>query len=238
MGLLTQDQPIASSVVKEDTQTQMAFLQKVYSLFLLGLFSTFGGALLTLSNPSIMNLIFGNIIGIIVLIVAYFGLFFLTSAVRKTPGVNVLALLAFTFVSGLMIVPAILRAVTQTGSMGVVLDASVITGSIFLGLTAYTFITKKDFSFLGGIVVIGTFAVIGIMLLLGLLSLFHIQSESAYLALAWIGSVLFSLWILYDTSNIMRMHESDEYVAGALALYLDVINLFLFILRILSSRRN
>ena len=50
--------------------------------------------------------------------------------------------------------------------------------------------------------------------------------------------MLFSLFILYDTSRIMQTHESDEYVSGALSLYLDFINLFLMILRILSSRRN
>jgi modulator of FtsH protease len=231
MGLLTQDQPIPSSVVGEDAQTQMAFLQKVYSLFLLGLVAAFAGAFITMTNTAVAQILF---VHPIISILIYFGVFFLAMTVRKTPGINVVALLSFTFVSGAFIAPAIIFSVFKTGSMDVVFQAAGITGSIFVGLTAYTFISKKDFSFLSGIVWMGLFAVFGIMVV----NLF-VRSAAADMAISWIGAVLFSLFILYDTSRIMRTHESDEYVSGALSLYLDFINLFLFILRILSgSRRN
>ena len=231
MGLLTQDQPIASSVVSEDGQARLSFVQKVYSLFLLGLFTATGGAFITLSNQDFAIAVISHIwIGLIV----YFGVFFACMALRKTPGINVVALLGFTFVSGVFLSPVLMGVAARAGgSYGIVYEAALITGSIFIGLTAFTFITKKDFSFLGGVVTIGLFAVIGISLVL-----MFFPSESANLALAWIGSVLFSLFILYDTSRIMQTHESDEYVSGALSLYLDFINLFLMILRILSSRRN
>ncbi len=231
MGLLTQDQPIASSVVSEDAPTQMAFLQKVYSLFLLGLAVAAGGAFITMTNPDVARAVMGHfIIGMVV----YFGVFFLAMAVRRKPGINVVALLSFTFVSGAFLAPVLMFAVLKTGNMDVVFQAAGITGSIFVGLTAYTFISKKDFSFLGGIVYVGLFAVMGIMLV----NIF-VQSQAADMAVSWIGSVLFSLFILFDTSRIMRTHESDEYVSGALSLYLDFINLFLFILRLLSGgRRN
>lgn len=230
MGLLTQDKPIASSVVQEDASIQMGFLRKVYSLFLLGLLSASAGAFATMTDPDIARAVVGHVlIGTLV----YFGVFFLAMAVRKMPVVNVLALLAFTFVSGAFLAPALMYAVLKTGSMDVVFQAAGITGSIFVGLTAYTFISKKDFSFLGGIVYVGLFAVIGIMVV----NIF-VQSQAATMAVSWIGSVLFSLFILFDTSRIMRTHGSDEYVSGALSLYLDFINLFLFILRILSGGRR
>ncbi|HEY5039911.1 MAG TPA: Bax inhibitor-1 family protein [bacterium] len=230
MGLLTQDQPIPSSVVGEDAQTQMAFLQKVYSLFLLGLVTATGGAFITMTNTAVAQALLGHFF---ISILVYFGVFFLAMTVRKTPGINVVALLSFTFVSGAFLAPAIMYSVLKTGSMDVVVQAAGITGSIFVGLTAYTFISKKDFSFLGGIVYVGLFAVIGIMLV----NIF-VRSEAADMAISWIGAVLFSLFILFDTSRIMRTHESDEYVSGALSLYLDFINLFLFILRILSGSRR
>ena len=148
-------------------------------------------------------------------------------------GVNILALLAFTFVSGAFVAPALMLAALKTGSMDVVYQAAIITGSIFTGLTLYTFVSKKDFTFLAGFVNVGLWAVIGIMLV----NMF-VKSQAADLAVSWIGSVLFSLWILYDTSRIMRTVQSDEYVMAALSLYLDVINLFLFILRILSNRKS
>jgi FtsH-binding integral membrane protein len=230
MAIFNQDQPISTSVITESGAVQSSFLQKVYGLFLLGLITAFGGAVVTMTNPQVLALIGTHpIIGVIV----YFGVFFLCMAVRRTPGVNILALLAFTLVSGAFIAPTILYAAFQTGSMAVVYEAAIVTGSIFVGLTLYTFISKKDFSFLSGVVTIGIFAVIGIMIVN-----FFVKSAAADLAISWIGSVLFSLFILYDTSRIMRTHESDEYVSGALSLFLDFINLFLFILRILSNRRS
>jgi len=237
MAFLTNDRPIPSSVVTESAGVQLSFLQKVYSLFLLGLVFAFFGAFLMVSNPGLAMAVLPHwVLGLIL----YFGVFFGCWALRKVPGVNVVALLAFTFVSGVFIAPAIFVATANTGSFAVVLEAATITGSIFVGLTAYTFITKKDFSFLGGIVSMGLFAIIGISVVLMIASMFHMNVQGGYLALSWIGSVLFSLFILYDTSRIMRTHESDEYVSAALSLYLDCINLFLMILQILSNsnRRN
>jgi FtsH-binding integral membrane protein len=231
MAFLSNDQPISSSVIREDAHTQLSFLQKVYSLFLLGLVAAFGGAVVTLSNREFTVAVLSHFwIGLIL----YFGVFFLCMAVRKMAVINVAALLAFTFVSGVFITPAIMAAVMRTGgTFDVVYEAATITGSIFVGLTAYTFITKKDFSFLGGVVSVGLWAVIGLAVIL-----MFFNSEAGNLALAWVTSVLFSLFILYDTSRIMQTHESDEYVSAALSLYLDFLNLFLAILRILSSRRN
>ena len=231
VALLTQDQPISNSVVTEDSATRLSFLQKVYSLFLLGLFTAIGGVFITLTHPDFAVAVLSHPwIGLIV----YFGVFFACMALRKTPGVNVLALLGFTFVSGVFLSPVLMAVAAKTGgSMDLVYEAAGITVSIFVGLTAFTFISKKDFSYLGGFITIGLFAVIGIMLV----NMF-VRSAAADLAVAWVSSVLFSFFILYDTSRIMRTHESDEYVSGALSLYLDFINLFLAILRILSSRRN
>ena len=230
MAILSQDEPISTSVITESATTQSSFLQKVYGLFLLGLMTAFVGAFVTITNPDVrMAVLTHPIIGVIV----YFGVFFLCMAVRRKPGVNILALLSFTLVSGAFLAPTILFAAFQTGSMAVVLEAAIVTGSIFTGLTLYTFISKKDFSFLSGVVNVGIWAVIGIMLVN-----FFVKSQAADLAISWIGSVLFSLFILYDTSRIMKTHESDEYVSGALSLFLDVINLFLFILRILSNGRR
>jgi modulator of FtsH protease len=230
MGLLTQNQPITSSVITEDSATQSSFLTKVYGLLLVGLVTAAGGAFFTLTNPPILALLFGHLI---LSTIFYFAVFFGCMAARRVPGLNIVALLAFTLVSGAFLAPVILSAVAQTGSLAVVFQAAIITGSIFTGLTLYTFISKKDFSFLSGIVTMGIFALLGAMVVN-----FFLKSQAADLAISWVGSVLFSLFILYDTSRIMRTVQSDEYVMAALSLYLDVINLFLFILRILSNRRS
>ena len=230
MGLLTQDQPIASSVIREDAQIQMAFLQKVYILFLLGLASATGGSIFIMNNvPLAQTILMHPFISFFLVL----GSIFVVMPMRKTPGVNVLALLGFTFLSGSVIVGPIFMFLARAQALDLVFEAAAITGSIFVGLTAYTFISKKDFSFLSGVVWVGLTAVIAI----SLINLF-VQSSAANLALAWIGSVLFSLFVLYDTSRIMRTHESDEYVSAAISLYLDFLNLFLSILNILMSSRS
>jgi FtsH-binding integral membrane protein len=207
----------------------MAFLQKVYILFLLGLGSATGGAVFVMNNlPLAQTILLHPFISFFVLI----GSLFVVMPLRKVSGVNVLALLGFTFISGSLIGP-IFMMLARAQAMDLVFEAAAITGSIFVGLTAYTFISKKDFSFLSGIVWVGLTAVIAI----GFINYF-VQSSAANLALAWISSVLFSLFVLYDTSRIMRTHESDEYVSAAISLYLDFLNLFLSILNILMSSRS
>src|SRR5258708_20396397 len=92
MGLFTQDQPISSSVVSEDAQTRLSFIQKVYSLFLLGLITAFGGSFITIANQDFATAVLSHYwIGLIV----YFGVFFASMAFRKPPGITLLPLLGF-----------------------------------------------------------------------------------------------------------------------------------------------
>ena len=73
-------------------------------------------------------------------------------------------------------------------------------------------------------------------ILTGLLNILIIGSSALYFAGAVATLLLFSGFVLYDTSNIIRRYPTNEYVAGALALYLDAFNIFLALLRILNSR--
>jgi FtsH-binding integral membrane protein len=114
-----------------------------------------------------------------------------------------------------------------------VLMALGITTSLFLGLTAFTLQSKWDFSFLGA----GLSSVLWILLFWGIcMSLFGSSSELRYLySLA--GAIIFSLYIVFDTWKISQVYGPDDYILGAIDLYLDIINLFLFILRLLNDRR-
>ncbi|MEE8396099.1 MAG: Bax inhibitor-1 family protein, partial [bacterium] len=70
-----------------------------------------------------------------------------------------------------------------------------------------------------------------------LLNLFF-QSPITEFAIAGAGVILFSGFILYDTSNILRNYDVGDYTAATLSLYLDILNLFLFLLRLLSGGRD
>lgn len=110
----------------------------------------------------------------------------------------------------------------------IVLQALVLTAAVFVALTAYTLTTKRDFSFLGA----GLFAGLVILLVWSLMNMiFHFAFGRMVFSL--FGAVLFSGYILYDTSQIIHNLTPDDYVEGAINLYLDIINLFLYLLEIL-----
>ena len=99
-----------------------------------------------------------------------------------------------------------------------------------MSLTFYTCQSKFDFSFLGA----GLFAVTWVLLLWGgVTAIMGVQPGLMYSVL---GAIVFSLYILYDTSQILYRHSVDDYVVASIDLYLDIVNLFLFLLRLLSQR--
>ena len=100
------------------------------------------------------------------------------------------------------------------------------TAVTFVALTGYTFISRRDFSFLKGFVWTGLVA----MIVLGLSNYFFFESPMLQMTLSGVGVLLFSAFILYDTSNILRDYPNNEYIAAALTLYLDVFLLFQHIL--------
>jgi len=113
-----------------------------------------------------------------------------------------------------------------------VLQAVVITFGIFVGLTVFTFQTRWDFTFLAPLLSIGLCSLI----MIGLLSWVFPFSSGAQFAYCIIGVIVFVGYILFDTFMIMKRFSPEEYILAAVELYLDIINLFLFILRLLSKK--
>lgn len=227
----------------------LPYLRKVYALFTGGVGFAIAGALVALYAGAPVDVSTrGGLLALpplvafavdhyIVMMLVYFGAFFAASSLRRTPGVNVLALFGYTFVTGLFLAPSLFFA-QLVASHGASLDASpvrdafLLTGAAFAGLTGFVFVSKKDFSFLGASLSMGIWVVLGAMTL-GM----FVHSAALSLAVASVGVLLFSGYILYDTSRILRDPEADA-VSAALRLFLDVVNLFLFLLRILSSDRS
>jgi len=173
----------------------------------------------------------------IVMLLVFFGAFFAANFARTRPGLNVIALFGFTFITGLFLAPSIfiaqvMASAGQTLDPSPVRDAFLLSAITFSGLTGYCFVTKRDFSFMGAALSTGLWVVLGASLLA---MLFH--SSALSLAVASVAVLLFAGYILYDTSRILRAGGGDA-VGAALSLFLDVINLFLALLRILSSNRR
>ncbi len=202
---------------------RMAFIRKVYALFLGGIFSAMAGVAVSIVTGLYIAVVQYYWLALILLIGAVIGV----GAVRRVKGVNLLALFAFTFLEGVLISPIILFTLGR--SPLTLLAAGALTVATFGGLTAYTFVTRKDFSFLGGFLFTGLI----VILVASLIGIF-VGSSIFSLAISSGAVLLFAGYVLYDTSNIMHNLPTDEYVAGALSLFLDFFGLFIHLLNILN----
>lgn len=119
----------------------------------------------------------------------------------------------------------------------IVLEALILTGTILSALTGYTFWAAKrgkDFSFLGPALFAG---LVGITVA-GFLQVFFPLGGTASLIYGGIGAIIFSGYIVYDTDNLIKRFTYDEYIWASVTLYLDILNLFLTILRMLREGNN
>ncbi|MGK5090901.1 Bax inhibitor-1/YccA family protein [Deltaproteobacteria bacterium TL4] len=208
-------QPVEVASVGE----RLNFLKKVYSLLAASVGTATLGAFLG-AGP-LFPVVAPHLILFSIL---EFALIFFAMSVQRKPGLNIVALFSFTTMTGLTLGPLLLLYGQST-----VVEALMLTTLTFVGLTAYVFFSKKDFSYLAGFVTTGLIIVI----VGGLINLF-MQNSMLHFAISGIGVFLFSAFILYDTSNILRRYSTDDYVMATLALYLDVLNLFIMLLHLLG----
>lgn len=205
------------------------FIKKVYTLLFLQLLITGAiGAFISL-NQTVQNFALTNIWLFFVSIAGSIG--FLIAAYvqsRKYP-INLVLLTGFTIFEGYIIGVATSLYDTQ-----IVLEALTITLVVFIGLTLFAFQSKYDFTSWIGVLNSVLFCLIGI----GFIWFFFKPSSTAELVYSSIGAIVFSGYILVDTQLIMRKFNIEEEVPAAISLYLDIINLFLNILRILSASQS
>ncbi len=218
----------AQTAAQASVSERMGFIRKVYALFFAATLFAIGGVVLGFAFPPLMMAVASSPwITLLVLIGGVMG----AQAVRHVRGVNLLALFGFTTLTGVVISP--LMAYVAATNPGSIWQAGVLTVGIFGGLTAYVFISKRDFSFLRGMVTVGLIVVF----LAAILNMFIVSSAFSF-GIAVAALLLFSGFVLYDTSNIIRRYPTNEYVAGALSLYLDAFNIFLALIRILNAGRR
>jgi len=126
-------------------------------------------------------------------------------------------------------VGVVCAAYYTTGYGMIVLQALILTASVFISLTAYVLVTKKDFSWMGG----ALFAGLIILLMWSFLNAFFDFGLGGRMVFSLAGALLFVGYILYDTSLLMHHLGPDDYIIAAVTLYLDIINLFLYLLEVL-----
>ncbi|CAH2563764.1 Bax inhibitor-1/YccA family protein [Vibrio cholerae] len=114
----------------------------------------------------------------------------------------------------------------------VIAQALGLTGMVFLGLSAYTITSKKDFSFMRNFL----FAGLIIVIVAALINIF-VGSTVAHLVISSVSALVFSGFILFDTSRIVRGEETN-YISATISMYLNILNLFTSLLSILGIMNN
>ena len=114
-----------------------------------------------------------------------------------------------------------------------VMQSLALTAGIFFIASGYVPTTKRDLSFMGGFLMTGLLVVIGSMIAAWIASFFGVEIAGLQLALSAACVLLFSMFLLYDTSNIIQGHETN-YVVATVSLYLNLFNLFVNLLHLLG----
>lgn len=157
------------------------------------------------------------------------GFMLLTFWKRKSYPTNLLFLTGFTVLEAYSI-----SVIVTFYKSTIVLEAAILTLGIFAGLTLFACQSKYDFTSWAPYLFGGLWGLI----IFGFMGAFFPFGSTAELVYGAIGALIFSGYILVDTQLVMRHHHVEEEIAAAMSLYLDVINLFLAILRILNSQQN
>ena len=195
-------------------------LKNTYALLSLTLlFSAFtAGISMTMNVPH-----FG-----LLTLVGYFALLFLTAKFRDS-SLGILFVFLLTGFMGLTLGP-ILNSYMATANGGqLIMTALGGTGAIFLALSGYVLTSRKDFSFMGGFLMVGI-----LVAFLAGLGAFIFQMPILSLAVSGMFILLMSGMILYQTSEIIHGGETN-YIMATVSLYISIYNLFLSLLHILGA---
>jgi modulator of FtsH protease len=165
--------------------------------------------------------------GLILTLVGYFGLLFLTSKFRDS-GLGLAFVFALTGFMGYTLGPILNAYMGMANGSQIVTTAMAGTGAIFLGLSGYALTSRKDFSFMGGFLVTG----ILVAFLAGLGAMIF-EMPGLSLAVSAMFVLLMSGLILYETSNIIHGGETN-YIMATVTLYVSIFNLFTSLLHLLG----
>jgi len=164
--------------------------------------------------------------GLIVTLVGMYGLMFLTYRLANKP-TGILAAFAFTGFLGYILGP-MLNSFLSAGMGDVIALALGGTALVFFSCSAYVLTTKKDMSFLGGMLMAGI-----VVVLIGMVANIFLQLPALHLAISAVFILISTGAILYETSNIINGGETN-YIRATVSLYVSIYNIFVSLLSILG----
>jgi len=230
MGLYDRDYARGNSYASQTNSRSEAqivsFVKETYKLFaasmLAGAAGAYVGVPLAASISGLIWPLFFLEIGLLI------GLQF----VKNKPGINLLVMFAFVFVTGLTTAPLLAYTLGMNGGGAIVGNAFAMTAVVFGAMSFFAIKSTKDFTGYGKPLMIALFVIIGF----SILNIF-LGNPMIQIIIAGAVVILFSILVIYDTQNIMKgMYQTP--IDGAIALYLDFLNIFIALLQLFGIFGN
>ena len=209
-------------------EERATLVRRTYTLVFVSILVTMVGSTYALSNAALMQAVAAH--PFLTMACAFVPLLAAQGARTRFP-LNIAMVLLFTFAMGVMLAPVLY--VYNARQPGIIVQAAALTVGAFGVLTLYAFLSRRDFSAWGGFLVVGLWVLIGT----SLLNMFF-YSTAAELWIASVAILLFSGLLIFDTWRLRNVFGPDDYVIAAVQIYLDLLNLFMAILRVLGGGRR
>jgi hypothetical protein len=243
--------PIPGAVATVGVSDRVAFLRRTYGLLGVALiaFAAITGGMMRYATSTSFHFskwALGGQLNWLIVIMLFMGVGWVAQRLAFSPssrGLQLAGLGVFVVAESMLLQPILWVLFLRFGNRGmlssgilmsgqageILMQAVVITLAIFIGLTLTVFLTKKDFSFLRGILTIGSFAVLGVILASMLFGF--------SLGALFCGAVILLMagYILYQTSLVMSSFPPTAFVAAALMLFSTIATLFWYVLQLLMS---
>ena len=201
----------------------VSFMKKTYQLLAASMIAAAAGAYVTMPYAEIVMqykwIIFGA-----ELLILFFGL----RMTRGVPGLNLAMLFAFTFLTGVSLVP-LLASLIGMGQGAMIGNAFLMTSVLFGALSLFAINSKSDFSSWGK----PLFITLIVVIIASLVNIFILQSPMTHVIITAGILILFSFFTIYDTQNIAN-GAYDSPVDAAVSLYIDFLNMFTAMLQLLG----
>lgn len=202
-------------------------VRRTYGLVFLSVIVTMLGAAFAFTQPALMQGVMQH--PFITFFCMFIPLIMAQRAAREYPK-NLILTFLFTFVEGIYISPFL--NIAQTNAPGSVQQAALLTLAAFGVLTLYAVFSRRDFSAWGSFFIIGL-----VVLFVAMLINAFVGSAAGALWISSVGVLIFAGLLVFDTWRIVRSgaYGQDDYVLAAVSIYLDLLNMFLFILSLVGG---
>ena len=230
MGLYDRDYARANTFASQTNSRSEAqivsFVKETYKLFAASMMAGAAGAYVGVPLAATIHAMFWPLFFVEI------GLLIGLQFVKNKPGINLLVMFAFVFMTGLMLGPLLSMTLGMSGGASIIGNAFAMTSVVFGAMSFYAIKTTKDFTGYGKPLMIALFVIIGF----SIINIF-LGNPMIHIIISGAVVILFSILVIFDTQNIMNgAYETP--IDGAIALYLDFLNIFTALLQLFGIFGN